>query len=53
MSIKIWYCDSMKQWRWTVTDSSRTIIRQESGQQSDLGDAMKEVANSVEQLIRV
>ena len=53
MNIKLWYCDSIKQWRWIVTDSSRTIIRQESGQQSDLRGALNEVANSVEQLIRV
>jgi len=48
MNIKLWYCDSMKQWRWTLTDCSRPIIKQESGQQPDLRDAMNDVATTVE-----
>ena len=41
----------MQQWRWILTDSSRPIIKQESGQQSDLRIAMNDIANTVEYLI--
>jgi len=47
MKIQIWYCEIMKHWRWTVTDSNRPIIRQESGQRQDLHDAMTDVNNTV------
>ena len=48
MNIKLWYCESMKQWRWALTDSSRPIRKQESGQRPFLRDAMNDVANTVE-----
>lgn len=51
MNIKLWYCASMKQWRWTLTDDRRTIVRQESGQRPDLRDAMADVANTVEYVL--
>ena len=51
MNIKLWYCVSMKQWRWTLTDCSRPIIKQESGQRPDLRDAMNDVANTVEYML--
>jgi hypothetical protein len=51
MNIKLWYCPSMKQWRWTLTDDSRPIIKQESGQQPFLRDAMNDVANTVEYML--
>ena len=51
MNIKLWYCEGMKQWRWTLTDSSRTIIRQESGQRPDLRAAMNDVATTVEYMM--
>jgi hypothetical protein len=51
MNIKLWYCTSMKQWRWTLTDDSRSIIKQESGQQPFLRDAMNDVANTVEYML--
>ena len=41
----------MNQWRWTLTDNSRTILKQESGQQPDLRNAMNDVANTVEYLM--
>ena len=52
MKIQLWYCDSMQKWRWTLTDDHRPIIKQESGQQSDLRDAMNDIANTVEYMIR-
>ena len=41
----------MGQWRWTLTDSTRPICRQESGQQPHLRDAMNDIANTVEFLM--
>ena len=41
----------MKLWRWTLTDDSRQIIKQESGQRPDLRDAMNDVANTVEYML--
>jgi len=49
MSINIWYNQDMNQWKWTLTDPS--TFDMESGQQSDLRDAMNDVANTVEYLI--
>jgi hypothetical protein len=51
MKINLWYCDSMNQWRWTLTDNSRPISRQESGQRPFLRDAMNDVANTVEYML--
>ena len=41
----------MKQWRWSLIDP--VSGKQESGQQWELQDAMKDVANTVEHLIDV
>jgi hypothetical protein len=41
----------MKLWRWTLTDDSRPIIKQESGQRPDLRDAMNDIANTVEYMM--
>lgn len=51
MNIKLWYCESMSLWRWTLTDNRRPISRMESGQQADLRVAMSDIANTVEYLI--
>jgi hypothetical protein len=51
MKINLWYCEHMKQWRWTLTDDSRPIIKQESGQRPFLRDAMNDVANTVEYML--
>jgi hypothetical protein len=51
MKINLWYCTSMKQWRWSLTDDHRPIVRQESGQQPHLRDAMNDIANTVEFLM--
>ena len=50
MDIKLWYSKDMKQWRWSLIDP--VTKRQESGQQWDLHDAMDDVANTVEYLIK-
>ena len=47
MSIKLWYCDTMKMWRWILTDNRRPITRQESGQNFDMDTAIKEVSMAV------
>jgi hypothetical protein len=52
MRINLWFCAEMKQWRWTLTDNSRSICKQESGQQPFLRDAMNDVANTVEYMLK-
>ena len=42
----------MQQWRWTLTDDSRPILKQESGQQPDLRTAMNDVATTVEYMMK-
>ena len=51
MKINLWYCQSMGMWRWTLTDDRRPISKMESGQQSDLRNAMNDVANTVEYML--
>lgn len=51
MKINLWYCESMNQWRWTLTDHRNSMI-QESGQRPFLRDAMEDVANTVEYLLQ-
>jgi len=51
MKINLWYCTQMKQWRWSLTDDHRPIVRQESGQQPCLRDAMNDIANTVEYMM--
>ena len=51
MKINLWWCESMNQWRWTLVDDSRPILKQESGQQTDLRVAMNDVANTVEYMM--
>jgi hypothetical protein len=51
MNIKLWYSEHADEWRWTLTDSSRPIIKQESGGQKDLRAAMNDIANTVEYML--
>ena len=51
MKINLWYCADMKQWRWTLTDNTRPVCKQESGQRPHLRDAMNDVANTVEYML--
>jgi len=51
MKINLWYCAIMKQWRWSLTDDHRPVVRQETGQQPHLRDAMNDIANTVEYLM--
>lgn len=51
MKINLWYCEIMRQWRWTLTDNRRPICNMESGQQPFLRDAMNDVANTVEYML--
>ena len=50
MYIKLWYSKDLKRWRWSLIDP--VTRRQESGQQFDLREAMGDVANTVEYLIK-
>ena len=51
MKINLWYCTHIQQWRWSLTDDHRPIVRQESGQQPHLRDAMNDIANTVEYMM--
>ena len=51
MNIKLWWCESMGQWRWTLVKNDRPICKQESGQRPNLQDAMIDIANTVNYLI--
>ena len=53
MNIKLWYCESMNLWRWTLTDNRRPVSRMESGQREDLRLAMEDVARTVEYMIEL
>ena len=50
MKVNLWYCQDMNQWRWSLVDD-KDPMRQESGQQPFLRDAMNDVANTVEYLL--
>lgn len=52
MKIFLWYSEDIKQWRWTLTEELNFSIKQESGSQPSLRDAMNDVANTVEYLIK-
>ena len=51
MKINLWFCKDMNQWRWTLVDGHRPIVKQESGQRENLRDAMNDVANTVEYML--
>jgi hypothetical protein len=51
MKINLWYCETMNQWRWTLVDDHRPVIKMESGQQPDLRVAMNDIANTVEYML--
>jgi hypothetical protein len=51
MKINLWYCVEMRQWRWSLTDDYRPVVRQETGQQPHLRDAMNDIANTVEYMM--
>lgn len=40
MNIHVWWCHNMKLWRWTITQTNRPIINQQSGQGADLSEIM-------------
>ena len=46
MKIQLWYCEGLRQWRWTLTDDHDKML-QESGQRPELRAAMNDVADTV------
>tara|TARA_B100001093_G_scaffold298680_1_gene284808 strand:- start:13 stop:198 length:186 start_codon:yes stop_codon:yes gene_type:complete len=56
MRINLWYSKSMSQWRWTLSEefkNGKTRLEQHAGQQSELRDAMEDVAKTVEYVIEL
>jgi len=51
MKINLWYSVPMKQWRWTLADDQDPMTM-ESGGQPHLRDAMNDVANTVEYIMK-
>jgi hypothetical protein len=51
MKINIWFCAEMNQWRWSLTDNSRPMCRQESGQRPFLRDSMEDIAKTIEYML--
>ena len=49
MIINLWYNEKMKLWRWTLTNSS---LEMHAGSQQQLRDAMNDIANTVEYIIK-
>jgi len=37
MNIKLWYCESMGLWRWTLTDNRRPVSRRSLGRGQTYG----------------
>jgi hypothetical protein len=50
MKINLWYSEHRKEWRWTLCDDGDKM-KQESGSQPFLRDAMNDVANTVEYVL--
>ena len=54
MKINLWYCQSMKEWRWTlceeIHDDAMSFI-QESGNRVFLRDAMDDISSTVEYIM--
>jgi hypothetical protein len=51
MKINLWYSTIQKQWRWSLCDDTEKM-RQESGSQPFLRDAMEDIANTVEYMLK-
>jgi hypothetical protein len=49
MVINLWYNKVMKEWRWTLTETN--LLEQHSGTQTELRNAMDDVANTVEYIL--
>ena len=50
MKVQIWFSNTAKEWRWTLS-SDEDIHTQESGGQPDLRVAMNDIANTIEYLL--
>lgn len=50
MKVNLWYCKNMKLWRWTATEDSLPVIRQETGQNKSFEEATKEISKVIRDL---
>lgn len=53
MKINLWYCQRMKEWRWTLSEDAKngSVYTQESGSRIYLKEAMDDIANTVEYVL--
>lgn len=47
MNVNLWYCESMRLWRWSVTVTNKPILIQESGQNENLEIALQEIHSTI------
>ncbi len=48
MKINLWWSRHAEEWRWSLCDEESIPLKQESGGQRDLRDAMSDIANTIE-----
>lgn len=48
MNVQLWWNEEMKYWRWTITQTNRPILKQESGQATELSEVMNILALKLE-----
>ena len=51
MHITLWYSQNIKQWRWTLVDTSQRSTKHEAGQRPDLRDAMSDITTTIEFMV--
>jgi hypothetical protein len=51
MKVNLWYNKDMQEWRWTLVDDHRPILKMESGGRADLRTAMNDIATTVEYMV--
>ena len=51
MKINLWYNKEMGDWRWTLVDDHRPVLKMESGCDPNLRKAMNDVAATVEYMV--
>jgi hypothetical protein len=51
MNANLWWCENMQLWRWSVTKTNRPVLIQQSGQNKNLDDSLKEIKDAIQILM--